>query len=105
MCGISWLNLVHRVVRRQRLLLCVWDWLHMNENVNDVRSSASNQGLISWHSSRLEHSPLVGSGMERNFMELDIRTAPTTASQVSPLLKIQDIHDARERLFLAVQGA
>ena len=38
-------------------------------------------------------------------MELDIRTAPTTASQVSPLLKIQDIHDARERLFLAVQGA
>jgi PAS domain S-box-containing protein len=43
--------------------------------------------------------------MERNFMELDIPTAPTTASQVSPLLKIQDIHDARERLFLAVQGA
>jgi PAS domain S-box-containing protein len=38
-------------------------------------------------------------------MELDIRTAPITASQVSPLLKIQDIHDARERLFLAVQGA
>lgn len=38
-------------------------------------------------------------------MELDIQTAPTTASQVSPLLKIQDIHDARERLFLAVQGA
>ncbi len=38
-------------------------------------------------------------------MELDIRTAPTTAGQVSPLLKIQDIHDARERLFLAVQGA
>ncbi|HTD19574.1 MAG TPA: PAS domain-containing protein, partial [Ktedonobacteraceae bacterium] len=47
----------------------------------------------------------AGSGMERNYMELDIRTAPTTASQVSPLLKIQDIHDARERLFLAVQGA
>jgi PAS domain S-box-containing protein len=77
----------------------------MYQNVNDARSPASNQGLISWHSSALEHSPLAGSGMGRNFMELDIRTAPITASQVSPLLKIQDIHDARERLFLAVQGA
>src|SRR5258708_4634919 len=105
MCGISWLNLAHRVVHRQRLPLCAWDWLHMNQNCNDARSPARKQGLISLHPSAHEHSPLAGSGMERNFMELDIRTAPTTASQVSPLLKIQDIHDTRERLFLAVQGA
>lgn len=37
-------------------------------------------------------------------MELDIPTAPNTVSQVSPFLKLQDIHDARELLFLAVQG-
>src|SRR6266567_5493809 len=77
----------------------------MKQNVNDAHSVANNQESVAWYAPAFVRSPLTGNGMERTSMELDTHCAPGTASEECPLLKIQDIHDARERLFLAVEGA
>jgi signal transduction histidine kinase len=69
----------------------------MKQNVNDARSVANNQESLAWYEPAFVRSPLTDSGIESTSVELDSHSTPGTASQESPLLKIQDIHDANDK--------